>query len=55
MSTRVEKIIFTTLGAVTAVIFGLAMLRDADPPSDRQPASKPEPVRVDTFYFYYFD
>jgi hypothetical protein len=55
MSTRVEKIIFTTLGAVTAVIFGLSMLRNADQASARQPASQPEPVRADTFYFYYFD
>jgi hypothetical protein len=55
MSTQVEKIIFATLGAVTAVIVGLAFLLNADRPSLRQPASQAEPVRPDTFYFYYFD
>ncbi len=54
MSTQGEKFIFGFLGAITAIIFGLAVYHDYQKPIDRNPASEKEQINYSP-YPYYFD
>jgi len=50
-----ERIIFGLMGAVTAVVVGIAIYSDA--PHYRGPASQSEttPISLESSYFFYFD
>jgi len=55
MGERIEKLIFSCLGALTAVIVGLALFGSPDEGTNRNPASKPNAAKPDPLYFYFFD
>lgn len=54
MATQEEKIIFGLLGAMTAVMVGLALFIEPQTPSERSPASVDD-AKPDSLYFYYID
>lgn len=59
MSELWEKIIFGFMGAVTAVMVGLAVYTDYEKQALRFPASqsntRPDDEKPESLYFYYFD
>ena len=54
MSTQGEKITFGFLGAITAIILGLAVFIDFQKPTERTPASQQDQIEY-TPYPYFFD
>ena len=52
MVTQRDKVIFGFLGAMTAIIFGLAVYTDFQKPLDRNPASKDEPFEFQPYEYF---
>jgi hypothetical protein len=52
MATHRDKITFGFLGAMTAIIFGLALYSDFQKPLDRNPASQQEQIEFHPYEYF---
>jgi len=52
MVTQRDKVIFGFIGAMTAIIFGLAVYSDFQKPIDRNPASQGELIEFNPYEYF---